>query len=160
MSRTSWAASGSTFSSASKSCSPIASGRTLKRSARSSAAISLAISRDRLGRHLLDELFLLVLVEALEDGRRVLGGHAREQLGRLVGLELADDVGEVLGVDLVEQLAHLIRILLEDLLDVGAEEGGEAHGERARLPRSRARPSSSSVGSLSRLARACAYPHC
>ena len=61
----------------------------------------------RLRRHLLDELFLLVLVEALEDGRRVLGGHPREQLAGLVGLELADDVGEVLGVDLVEQLAHL-----------------------------------------------------
>ena len=96
-------------------------------------------------RHLLDELFLLVLVEALEDGRRVLGGHAREQLAGLVRLELADDVGEVLGVDLVEQLAHLLRILLEDLLDVGAEQAAEAHGAasaaRSASPQ-RHRPSS------------------
>ena len=63
--------------------------------------------RDRLGRHLLDELFLLVLVEALEDGRRVLGGEPREKLGRLVRLELGDEVREVLRVDLVEELAQL-----------------------------------------------------
>ena len=83
--------------------------------------------RDRLGRHLLDELFLLVLVEALEDRRRVLRGEAREELGGLVGLELGDDVGEVLGVELVEEVAQRVRILFEDLLDVGTEEGGEAH---------------------------------
>ena len=65
--------------------------------------------RDRLRRHLLDELFLLVLVEALEDGRGVLGRDAREELGGLVGLELGDEVGEVLGVDLVEELAQLLR---------------------------------------------------
>ena len=83
--------------------------------------------RDRLRRHLLDELLLLVLVEALEDGGGVLRGHPREQLARLVGVQLAHEVGEVLRVDLVEQLAHLIRVLLEELLEVGAEEARQAH---------------------------------
>ena len=61
-----------------------------------------------------------MLVEALEDGRGVLGGHPRQQLAGLVGIELADEVRQVLGVDLVEQLAHLVRVLLEELLEVGA----------------------------------------
>ena len=78
-----------------------------------------------------DELVLLVLLEALENRRRVLRGHPREERRGLVGFELAEDVGEVLGVDLVEQHADLLRILLEDLLDVRAEEGAEPHRRRA-----------------------------
>ena len=93
-----------------------------------------------------------MLVEALEDGRRVLGGHAREQLARLVRLELAHDVGEVLGVDLVEQLAHLIRILLEDLLDVGAEQAAEAHGLGRSLGQAQR--------GIDIQWLPCAYPHC
>ena len=89
--------------------------------------------RHALGRHQLDDLFLLVLVEALEDRRGVLGGQPREELGGLVGVELADEVGEVLGVDLVEQLAHLIRILLEELFQIGAEQRREAHETRRTL---------------------------
>ena len=75
-----------------------------------------------MGGHLLDQLFLLVLVETLEDGRGVFGRQMREERRGLVWVELADDVGEVFGVDLVEELPHLIRILLEDLLDVRAEQ--------------------------------------
>ena len=84
--------------------------------------------RDRLGRHALDELFLLVLVEALEDVGGLPGGELLEDLRDLVRLELAQDVGEILGVDLFEQLAHLIRILLEDLLHIRSEECAEPHG--------------------------------
>ena len=69
-----------------------------------------------------------MLFEALEDGGGVLRGDALEQLGGLFRLELADDVRDVLGVQLVEQRAHLVRILLQDLLDVGAEEGRKAQG--------------------------------
>ena len=86
---------------------------------------------DRLRRHRLDELFLLVLFETLEDGSSVLRGQTGEQLGGVVGLELGDDVREIFGVNLVEQLAHLLRILLEDLTNVGGEEAAEAHGPLA-----------------------------
>ncbi len=85
--------------------------------------------RDGLGRHALDEVFLLVVVEALEDRRGVLGRHAREDLRRLVRVELREEVGDVLGVDLGEEVPDLLRILLEDLLHVRAEEGADAHQE-------------------------------
>ncbi len=93
------AASGSTFSSALEELVAERLGSTEKRSARSSGAISLAMLRDRLERHPPDELLLLVLLEALEDGCRLLGRELREELRRLVGFELGDDVGQVLGVD-------------------------------------------------------------
>jgi hypothetical protein len=88
---------------------------------------------DRLGRHELDELLLLVVLEALEDGGRVLCGHPGEHLCRLLGLQLADEVGKVLGVDLREQLADLLGILLEDLLHIGAEERADTHDVRPRV---------------------------
>ena len=81
-------------------------------------------------RHLLDQVLLLLLVEPLEDGGRVLRGQSREKLPRLVGVEVAYEVGQVLRVDLVEELTDLIRVLLEELLEIGAEEAGQSHRGR------------------------------
>ena len=95
------------------------------------------------------------------------GMRARSCAG-LVRLELAHEVGDVLGVDLVEQLADLLRILLQDLLDVGAEESADAHGDRLDVAASsRCRPGTREIGdalrraetSLIRDASTSAMPH-
>ena len=135
ISRTSCAAAGSTFSRTSKSCSPTSAGQGAEQVGAIVGGHLAGDLRDRLGRHLLYELALLVLVEALEDGRRLLGREPREELGGFVGVEIRDDIGEVLGMDLVEQLADLVRILFKDLLDVGAEECCETHERSRRLER-------------------------
>ena len=82
---------------------------------------------DRLGPHLLDELLLSVLLEALENRCSVLRGPARQQRRRLVGFQFADDVGEVLGMNLVGERTQLVRILSKDLLNVRSEQAPESH---------------------------------
>ena len=69
--------------------------------------------------------------ETLEDRRCHFGRKMRHHDGSLPRLEVLHDLRDVLGVHFVENLAHLIGGLAQEVLEIRADEGREAHRARA-----------------------------